>query len=265
MKRLTKDAVTALFTRFERTLGLRVPPVTVLAYHAVSDEHTHVDVTIADFKRQLAILHDTCTFITIDQVLSYIDGTVRFDRPAVAITFDDAYRDVFTTAAPILARHNIPASVFAVSDPNNVNRAELANDKPLMTTRELKTLHELGWIIGSHSATHAFFGDPRLNQHHEIARSKTVLEQELGIPIQYFVYPKGIYSPRITHAVARAGYRAGFAYEAGYINAKTDRYTIPRMPVDWTHTEEQFRAFFTNWGVGYLKVRHEVEKQFGII
>lgn len=42
-------------------------------------------------------------------------GAGRLPRRAVAVTFDDAYGDVGRTALPILERHGVPATAFAVS------------------------------------------------------------------------------------------------------------------------------------------------------
>jgi biofilm PGA synthesis lipoprotein PgaB len=43
---------------------------------------------------------------------------------------------------------------------------------------------------------------------YEVTESKRRLEEELGIPIQYFTYPAGHYDERVAQAVANAGYMA---------------------------------------------------------
>lgn len=265
MQLLNKNALSTLFTRAEQMIDLQLPPVTILGYHAVSHEKTIVDVEPEMLQKQLSILKDLCQFVTLDQVVLYIQGKKTFTKPAVALTFDDGYKDIFTTVMPILAKEKIVATAFVLSNPESANRKELENNKPFLTTKELQILHTMGWAIGCHSATHANFADIQLNRQKEIVDAKEQLENDLGLSVRYFAYPKGIYSPHIVETVKSAGFAAAFAFESGFISQKTNLFTIPRMAVDWTHSEEQFRAFFTHWGIWYLQTKQRVERSFRFI
>src|SRR5579859_3109939 len=99
-----KDALSAFFTRVERYVHGDFPSVTVLAYHAVSSEKTIVDIDTSVFKQQVAFLRNICEFITLDQVYNFIQGKETFSKPAVAFSFDDGYKDVFTNVLPILTK-----------------------------------------------------------------------------------------------------------------------------------------------------------------
>lgn len=260
MKYINKNKLAVLFTRIEQGLRLPIPPVTILGYHAVSNDKTIVDINPHMFQKQLSFLKKNFKFITLDNVIDYINGEQTFTKPAVALTFDDGYSDVFTTIAPILAKDNIPAATFILSNPACANRQELENKKKLMSIKEIKHLRNLGWTIGCHSATHAKLVNKYIQLEKEITLSKKQLEKELNAPITYFAYPKGIYNQHVITKVKKAGFSAAFAFRNGFITHKTNSFTIPRSPVDRTHTIEQFEAFFTNWGKYYLSTKYELQK-----
>lgn len=262
MNFIHKDHLTSLFNSLERSLHVNPPPLTVLAYHSISDDSTIVDIHPSEFKKQIDILRASCEFISPDDVIEYIQNEKKFSKPAVALTFDDGYKDLMTYVMPYLSQYSIPASVFVLSQPQNANRQELANKKPLMSIEDIQILKRNGWTIGCHSATHPNFADKNLNVQKEIIDSKKQLEQVLGFAVKYFVYPKGIYSNKIVQVVEKAGFSAAFAFEPGNISTHTNIFAIPRMPVDWTHSEKQYEAFFTRWGVGYLQMRHSFIKNF---
>src|SRR5574341_604156 len=89
------------------------PAYQVLTYHRVNDDGDpfFAAVPTAVFEREIAYIARTYQVLTVEELA---DRTRRGDLPrnALAITFDDGYRDNFTHAAPILARYGLPATVF---------------------------------------------------------------------------------------------------------------------------------------------------------
>lgn len=91
----------------------RTPAFPVLTYHRVNDDRDPFfdSVPTEVFELQIAhIAHAYCVLTVEDLVERMQHG--RVPRNALAITFDDGYRDTLTHAAPILARHAVPATLF---------------------------------------------------------------------------------------------------------------------------------------------------------
>jgi peptidoglycan/xylan/chitin deacetylase (PgdA/CDA1 family) len=66
------------------------------------------------FEEQMRLLRERFHPIALaDLVVGLAGGTLP--RRSVAVTFDDGYRDNLTTAKPLLARHEVPGTVFVVS------------------------------------------------------------------------------------------------------------------------------------------------------
>jgi peptidoglycan/xylan/chitin deacetylase (PgdA/CDA1 family) len=82
-----------------------------------------------------------------------------------------------------------------------------------MTWSMVRDLQRAGFIIGSHTRTHAWLANESTEKRlDEIAGSKRDLEERLGQTVRHFAYPGGQFTPPIVDLVARAGYR--FAYTA---------------------------------------------------
>ena len=89
----------------------------VLLYHRVADvTRGPWDLAVAPrrFDAQMAMLAARFRVLSPDELVAG-HAAGRLPRRAVAVTFDDAYADVADAALPSLARHGVPAAVFAVS------------------------------------------------------------------------------------------------------------------------------------------------------
>src|ERR1035441_2038390 len=90
-----------------------MPDVLVLCYHAVSPTwNSDLAVMPEEFERQIKYLtHQGWQFLTFTEAALFPPV-----RRTLAITFDDAFASVKEYAAPILARHGVPATLFAPTD-----------------------------------------------------------------------------------------------------------------------------------------------------
>jgi peptidoglycan/xylan/chitin deacetylase (PgdA/CDA1 family) len=105
-----RTGVTALVARAARRRSRRVP---ILTYHRVNDDRDPYFPSLPTevFERQMAYVARAYRVLPLEEM---VERLRRDDVPAnaAAITFDDGYRDNLTHAAPILARHRLPATVF---------------------------------------------------------------------------------------------------------------------------------------------------------
>jgi len=85
----------------------------VLRYHRVVEDGAPVPplaVTASEFDAQIAFLKKRCRVVSASEIV---------DEPgagAVAITFDDGYRDNHDVALPILRQHGLTATFFVTTD-----------------------------------------------------------------------------------------------------------------------------------------------------
>jgi peptidoglycan/xylan/chitin deacetylase (PgdA/CDA1 family) len=85
----------------------------VLTYHRVNDERDPFFPSVPTdvFERHMAFVARTYCVLTVEDLAERARRDA-IPRQALAITFDDGYRDTLTHAAPILARYGLAATVF---------------------------------------------------------------------------------------------------------------------------------------------------------
>ena len=226
------------------------PRITVLLYHRVTDEvRDNLTVGIEQFDRQMALLRQHCHVLSIDQILKV--GTIfSSDRPLVAVTFDDGYRDNFEHAVPILLRHNVPAAFFVSTGivgtdgrfPHDLRRGN--PPIPVLSWDQIRQMHNWGFTIGSHTVNHIdCASESETIVLAELAESCDALRRELGIDDPIFGYPYGgrqHMTPERLELVRQTGYRACLSAYGGSNIGKVDSFNILRRGIHWQYSDGAF-------------------------
>jgi peptidoglycan-N-acetylglucosamine deacetylase len=103
----------------------------------------------------------------------------------VVLTFDDAVSSNFHFIAPLLRKYHLPATFFVCEFP-----PDFRDEKKYMSWDQIKSLHQDGFEIGSHTRSHTHV--TKLTRDGLIAELKWVEDklEKLGIPRPVsFVYP----------------------------------------------------------------------------
>ena len=90
------------------------PGLSILLFHRVLAERDPFrpgDLTAAEFDGIVGVLARNFAVLSLDEAVARLEANA-LPRGALAITFDDGYRDNLDVAAPILAAHRVPATVF---------------------------------------------------------------------------------------------------------------------------------------------------------
>ena len=192
---------------------------TVIAYHAVGgcprDKDRHnLFVSLGAFAQQMEFLARRRRVVDLDEA---VGGDVGPGPPAVAITFDDAYRNVLELASPVLRHHGFPAAVFvptAYLGGRNTWIDDTPCDVTVMDEEELVAGDNAGLRMESHGHGHIDYGDAtRERASEDLITSLQALESVTGRRPTYFAYPFGSHSDAAQAAARDAGLRAAFTID----------------------------------------------------
>ncbi|MGI9076805.1 MAG: polysaccharide deacetylase family protein, partial [Gemmatimonadaceae bacterium] len=166
----------------------------ILTYHSIDDSGSPVSVSPEAFRRHVAWFASGVTrVVSVADLLALPDNA-----DAIAITFDDGFRNFGLVAAPLLLGHGLPATLFVVTDAvgGTNNWGGIADTRvptlELLNWKELATLAGAGIELGSHTRSHPHL--PRLSSAaiaDELTGSAERLEMETGLTPAGFAYPYG--------------------------------------------------------------------------
>lgn len=200
-------------------------PVCVLFYHLVSNRPlNHMCLPLEEFVGQMQFLRRYHRLVSLEEAAGRLQESGGAEV-AVAITFDDGYRDN-TWAIEYLRYFGLPAAFFVsighVRDgsPFEHDLQRGFTEASPMQLADVRRLAAEGFLVGSHTIHHEDLGalDPAAAER-VLAESRRLIGEATGTPPEHFSFPKGQRGTNITaeaFAAATHHYRHVYSAYGGY-------------------------------------------------
>ncbi len=194
--------------------------VVVLCYHRFEEKPKDgMAITPAAFETQMQALKEHgFTVISMQDFLAWRRAEKAIPEKSCVITIDDGYRSGHDVAWPILKKHEYPFTMFIYTA--FVKGGALSGGGSL-SWAELREMRDAGVDIQSHTVNHqnlrikkgkfqTQFATYEEWLKNEIADSRRLLEQHLGISVKALAYPYGNHNDEIRAIAMQSGYEAAF-------------------------------------------------------
>jgi len=218
--------------------------VVVLCYHRFEEKGgREMVITPEEFEAQLQTLKDEgIEVISMSDFLAWRRGEKNIPAKSAVITLDDGWVTGYNVAWPVLKKFDYPFTVFIYTD--YVKGGPKAGGGS-MTWEQLAEMRDAGVDIGGHTVTHSSLSarkgksDEEYREwlRHELADSKKMLEQNLGIKVKTIAYPYGIHNETVREAVKEAGYEAGFTVYGQHLGHDGEAMQLGRYALDSMNPE----------------------------
>lgn len=224
----------------------------ILTYHSIDSSGSPVSISERAFREHVQWLNrarvEAVSLEELHELPAHAD--------AVAVTFDDGYVSFGRFAWPLLRKHEIPVTLFVVTDLAGGRNRWGPKGGPIPELRlhgwdELRRLADEGVDLGSHTRSHPDLTDEdrdRIGE--EIEGSAERLRRELGLRPRTFAYPYGRHDSTVV-SVAREHYRLACTTELRALGVSEDPHLLPRIDARYLRRPGQI----ARWGSQRFRAR----------
>jgi peptidoglycan/xylan/chitin deacetylase (PgdA/CDA1 family) len=204
----------------------------ILYYHGVSSKYADT------FRKQISYLAKRYEIVNPTSILHLTCRDERGQKRRIAITFDDAFKNVLDNAVPILKHYHAKAAVCVPTghigktaqwsmDPDCQDYSE-----PIMSRDQICLLDQQGFEIYSHTVSHCPLAvQEQAVVQDELEQSKAALEDILGHDVVSISYPHGSVNQDVVHLAEKAGYKYGFTIEPSVVRQDNEPLRQGRVSV----------------------------------
>ena len=231
------DALKDAALRACAALGARVrlPGLSVIAYHSIDDSGSYMSTRPDMFRAQMEWLRER-GYRGLSMRQRFEQGAAAGER-SVVLTFDDGLVNFAEAAWPVLREMGFSAT-------NYVPTAFIGGEAgwypdyglpsmPCMGWDALRSVRSDGADLQSHARSHRDL--TRLSpaeRADELRGSRAALEDGLGDRVEHLAYPFGAASAEVRQEAEAAGYRSAVTLLAGRWRPGTDPFQIPRQDLN---------------------------------
>ena len=198
----------------------------VLMFHCVSNkvdewDDSEYSILSDSFKKMIDRLEEEKYVFSTPEDFLKKKGTKK-----ILITFDDAYRCVYTEVFPYLKEKHIPFIVFQTV-------SFLNQDKYLDENMIKEMLKYELFFLGTHTISHCNLHKCK-NYKKEILEPAKIFKEKFGIAPYYFAYPYGAYvTLDLKHILcAKKAYKVAFSTCNMSYDKLRCRYLVPRININ---------------------------------
>lgn len=210
--------------------------VVCFVYHRFGDNrYPSTNVSIADFETHLAwLVEHNYQVLTLSDAIDYL-ASDRSAKKTAVITIDDGYKSFFENGMPILAKYNLPATLFI--------NTETVGAGDYMDWSALKNASNKHIEIGNHTHSHAYFLNDKATSRYtafvnELKLSQKIIEENLNLKPIVFAYPYGEFDEEMKTIVKAIGFKGAAAQNSGVIDDSTDMFQLPRFPMSEAYADK---------------------------
>ncbi|SBS34005.1 Poly-beta-1,6-N-acetyl-D-glucosamine N-deacetylase precursor [Marinomonas aquimarina] len=215
-------------------LALAQDYLPILQYHHV-DANTPRATSVApdEFREHMDYLKSAgFQVVDLPQALTAIKAGEPLPEKAVAITFDDAYRNIYENGFPVLKEHGFPFTVFINTGPIEKGHSSF------LTWAQMQEMEQSGGVFANHTVSHPYMlrlkdGETheqwRARMAHEVNAVEQLLNDKLGHSPKMLAYPYGESNAEIREQLAEQGMIA-FGQQSGVVDQHSDFTNLPRFP-----------------------------------
>ena len=228
--------------------------VAVLMYHHIDQQESGATITPARFEEHLDTLLDKgYNVISLDHFRSFLKGEVEVPSNAVLITFDDGYESFYQYAYPLLKEREMSATMFMIVKHIGAKEGQV----PKLDWPQMQEMIGNGMYFHSHTydshfyhevdekgnkdavlAARVYLAEEKRNEteveykariYEDLKKSKDLLEQGLGVHVDFFSAPYGKKNQKVDEAAREAGLEYIFTIKPGLVSAASAPMALPRI------------------------------------
>lgn len=228
--------------------------VAVLMYHHIDQEESGATITPGRFEEHLDTLLDKgYNVISLDHFRSFLKGEGEVPSNAVLITFDDGYESFYQYAYPLLKEREMSAAMFMIVKHIGAREGQV----PKLDWPQMQEMIGNGMYFHSHTydshfyhevdekgnkdavlAARVYLPEEKRNEteeeykariYEDLKKSKDLLEQGLGVHVDFFSAPYGKKNQKVDEISMDIGLEYIFTIEPGLVSAASAPTALPRI------------------------------------